>query len=109
MPFKITSNTDAVDIDHQCVGLCATRDTFPPDVRDHIHSNRGLHVQIRHNKDPQTFAQACELSKLFGAAPEMLMALKNIVASAPLTGIPLALEKDIQAACAIISKIEGKG
>ena len=39
------------------------------------------------------------------AAPEMLRLLKNIVSSAPLKGLPLALEKDIQDACIIITRL----
>lgn len=42
---------------------------------------------------------------LIAAAPEMLQTLKNIVASAPLRGLPLALEKDIQRACWILERL----
>lgn len=106
--WNISNNTDSTDIDQQCIGLDATRTTFPKDVAEHIHQNRGLHVQIRHNRDRQTFSQANELARLIAAAPEMLQILNNIVSSAPLTGLPLALEKDIQDAIAVIKKIEGR-
>ena len=42
---------------------------------------------------------------LIAAAPELYEALARIIKSAPLTGLPLALETDIQAASVIFSKI----
>ena len=51
---------------------------------------------------------ADEFGELFAAAPEMLRALKNIVSSAPLIGLPLALEKDIQSACELITRLGEK-
>ena len=54
-------------------------------------------------------ATAKEISKpVLDASPEMLQVLKNIVASAPITGLPLALEKDIQAACDLIARLGEK-
>lgn len=54
-------------------------------------------------------ATAKEIPKrVLYAAPEMLQALKNIVASAPITGLPLALEKDIQTACDLITRLGEK-
>lgn len=44
---------------------------------------------------------------LIAAAPEMYRALCNIAASAPLRGLPLALEKDIQTACYLLTKLRG--
>lgn len=76
MSIRITANTDSVDISHKSLGLDATRDTFPADIRDHIQRDRGLHIQIRHNQDPQTFAQARHLADLIAAAPDLLEALK---------------------------------
>ena len=77
MSWKINNNTDSVDIDSRCVGLDPRRSTIPSDVAEHIHANRGLHIQIRHNQDAQTFAQANDLAKLIAAAPEMLEALES--------------------------------
>lgn len=70
--WKIMKNTDSVDIDQKCLGLSPRRDSIPQDVADYIHKNRGLHIQIRHNGDPQTFAQANDLLNLISAAPELL-------------------------------------
>lgn len=39
---------------------------------------------------------------------DLLTALKRIIASAPLCGLPLALEIDIQAASAIVAKMEAR-
>lgn len=79
MSFKITPNTDSVDIRDKCLGLSPRRGTIPNDVADHIHRDRGLHIQIRHNGDAQVFAQANELSCLIAAAPELLEALTVLV------------------------------
>lgn len=45
---------------------------------------------------------------VLNSSAELLQVLKNIVSSAPIVGLPLALEKDIQAACALITKLEAK-
>lgn len=84
--FTIYINTDTVDIDQKCVGLNVYLEGVPADIKDHIHKNRGLHIQVRHNRDPQTFTQACDVAKLIAAAPEMLQALKTVVSksTAPL-------------------------
>lgn len=74
--WKILKNTDSVDVDSKCLGLSPRRESIPQDVWGHIASNRGLHIQVRHNKDPQAFAQAEELSSLIAAAPELLEALR---------------------------------
>lgn len=79
MSWRITPNTDSTDISQECLGLCATRDTFPRDVADHIHTNRGLHIQIRHNRDKQTFSQASDLSRLIDAAPDLLKIAKLVL------------------------------
>jgi hypothetical protein len=50
-----------------------------------------------------------DYARLFTMAPTMLQALKNIVQSAPLKGLPLALELDIQSACHLIKAIEAEG
>ncbi len=55
------------------------------------------------------FVTECEANAaLIAAAPELLQALKNIIQSAPLVGLPLALEKDIQSATYVIARAEGK-
>ena len=76
--WKIIKNTDSVDIRESCLGLSPKKSSIPQDVADHIHSNRGLHIQIRHNKDPQTYAQACDLASLISCASEMLDVLDDI-------------------------------
>lgn len=91
--FKITPNTDTVDIDQKCIGLDVQSKTWSRDVRDHLKTNRGLHIQIKHNQNPQTFAQANEVSNLIAAAPELLKSLeafmeryKGIKATSPFDG-----------------------
>ena len=76
MSFKITKNTDSIDVQQKCIGMNITRTTWPIDVRDHLRTNRGLHLQIRHNGDKQTFGQANEVANLISAAPDMLEALE---------------------------------
>ena len=76
--IKITKNTDSTDIDQKCIGLDASRAFIPADVRSHVHKNRGLHIQIRHNGDKQTFARASAVCDLIAAAPEMLEALEAV-------------------------------
>ena len=49
-----------------------------------------------------------QLGPIMAASPDLLQALKNIVSSAPLMGLPLALEKDIQSACWLIRQIESE-
>lgn len=105
--IKITENTDAVDIDQKCLGLNATRESFPRDIRDHIHKNRGLKIQIRHNGDAQTHGQANYVSRLISAAPELLKELKhlvNLLGDGPYNVPGLAT---LNAAKAAIAKAEG--
>lgn len=78
-PWTISNNTDTVDIDDKCIGLSPRRSTIPRDVAEHIHANRGLHIQIRHNGDAQAFAQANELARLIAAAPDLLEAIVTVV------------------------------
>ena len=77
--WKITNETDSVDIDQKCLGISPWRPSIPSDVSDHIHKNRGLHIQIRHNGDKQTFAQANDRARLITSAPELLESLKELV------------------------------
>ena len=51
--------------------------------------------------------QRREFGPLFAAAPQMLRALEAIVSSSPINGLPLALEIDIQNACAAIRSARG--
>ncbi len=76
--WKIANNTDTVDIAQGCIGLDPFRGSIPRDVWDHIRTNRGLHIQIRHNKDAQTFSQANDLARLIAAAPEMFAFLERM-------------------------------
>jgi hypothetical protein len=56
--FKITNNTDSVDIEAKAIGLHVSYDR-PSD----LHTNRGLHIQIRHNRDKATFKEANRVAK----------------------------------------------
>jgi hypothetical protein len=73
--YKIYPNTDAVDIDSKCLGLSVILEND-----SEVPNNRGLHVQIRHNRDRETFEIASHMSKLFASAPELLEALEHCVA-----------------------------
>jgi hypothetical protein len=77
--YKFAPNTDTVDISQKCLGISPTNDAIPSDVRDYIHSDRGLHIQIRHNGNKQAVEQAKAISRIICAAPEMLEALQNIL------------------------------
>jgi len=81
MSWKLTPNTDSIDIEQKSLGISPRRSTIPRDVADYIHENRGLHIQIRHNGNKQAFQQAVELQKLICAAPELLEALSECVSS----------------------------
>ena len=72
--FKIQCNTDTVDIDNKCLGLSAW---VPGDSVNLLNTNRGLHIQIRHNGDESTYEAAIQLSRLLSAAPEMLALLER--------------------------------
>lgn len=72
-PFKLINNTDTVDIDQKSIGI----DVSYPELSS-LHKDRGLHIQIRHNKDKATFNEANRVAKLITAAPELLEALKQI-------------------------------
>lgn len=102
--FRIQPNTDSVDINSKCLGVDVW---VPGDSLSLLNMNRGLHIQIRHNGDKNTFEVANELSRLICNAPQMLQILQGILQSAPLVGLPLALEKDIQDAASMVSKLKG--
>ena len=101
--IRIQNNTDANDIYHRCLGLSCW---IEGDSTNQLNTNRGLHIQIRHNKKSDVFVEANRVANLIAAAPDMLEALKRIIQSAPLTGLPLALEKDIQSAINVINNIQ---
>ena len=82
MSLLIRNNTDGVDIREKCLGMDVFRTTIPKDVQDHIRIDRGLHIQIRHNSDPQAFAQAVSVTKLICAAPKMLTFLEKLATQA---------------------------
>lgn len=67
-----------------------------PDRKDVVAVNGGLIATDLEEND----------ARLIAAAPELLEVLKHIVASAPLRGLPLALEKDIQDACHLLTRIQ---
>jgi hypothetical protein len=75
--WKITPNTDATDIDQKCIGLNVSRTDAP--VSSHVYNDRGLHIQIRHNRNALTFDLSNDLARLIAAAPEMLEALEMAV------------------------------
>lgn len=75
LEFRIQENTDTVDIDAKCLGLNAW---VVGDSVNLLNTNRGLSIQIRHNRDKETFEAANKLSQLVSAAPEMLRALNQI-------------------------------
>jgi hypothetical protein len=74
--FRIQNNTDAVDIEQKCLGIDVW---VPGDSLSLLNTNRGLHTQIKHNGNKDTFNAACELQKLLSAAPEMLEFIRRIV------------------------------
>jgi hypothetical protein len=93
MQFKIYNNTDTVDIRAESLGLSVRTDG--PDV---LNTNRGLKIQIRHNKDKATFEAANDLASLVSAAPELLAQLKLVqeylaAKDVRWTGIDAALAK----------------
>ena len=75
--WKIVKNTDSVDIDQKCLGLCPSH----PEISQDVYDKRGLHIQIRHNGDKQAFIEACNLSNLIAAAPDMFEQLQEIAES----------------------------
>ncbi len=70
---RITNNTDSRDIDEKCLGL----DVCLGETSK-LHTNRGLHIQIRHNRDKATYLAANEVAKLLSASTDMLDALENL-------------------------------
>lgn len=61
-----------VDIDAKCLGLSAWVDG---DSTSKLNTNRGLHIQIRHNRDKETFEAASQLANILTVAPQMLKVL----------------------------------
>lgn len=75
--YRLQKNTDSVDIDAKSLGVSAWQ---IDDSSSLLNSKRGLHIQIRHNKDANTFKAASEIQSLIVAAPEMLEALEMVLA-----------------------------
>ena len=71
----IQNNTDAVDIDQKCIGLDCW---IEGDSVNLLNSNRGLHVQIRHNSNKEVFEHSNKIARLFAAAPELLRTLETL-------------------------------
>ena len=71
---RITNNTGTVDIDQHSIGL----DVSYEELTD-LKNKRGLHIQIRHNRDKATFNEANNIARLIAAAPEMLAYLENLL------------------------------
>ena len=74
--FRLQANTDTIDIESKCLGISAWVDG---DSLNSLNVNRGLHIQIRHNKNEEVFKAANELAHLLSAAPEMYIALKQVI------------------------------
>jgi hypothetical protein len=74
--FRIQRNTDNRDIEQECTGLDAW---VPGDSVNRLKSNRGLHIQIRHNRDQETFETSVKLAQLIAAAPELLEAIGSFL------------------------------
>lgn len=74
MKLTISNNTDAVDIRQDSLGMDVGFGSPSP-----LHKNRGLHIQIKHNKDRETFNKAVEVTNLFSAAPDLLVALEKLI------------------------------
>jgi hypothetical protein len=72
----VENNTDSIDIEDKCLGM----DILIENVDKKVYYNRGLHVQIKTNRDKKTFEQAVKITHLFSAAPEMLNALEHVLA-----------------------------
>lgn len=77
--LKISPNTDSLDIVQKCIGL----DT---NIHGTDSVNRGLHIQIRHNGQRQTFRKANEIGKLFCASPELYACVKSLSENFPEIG-----------------------
>jgi len=75
--WNINKNTDTVDIDDNSIGLDVRRLDTPNST--HIYDDRGLHIQIKHNKNALTYDFSNHLADLIVAAPDLLEALEIIV------------------------------
>jgi hypothetical protein len=64
--FKISPNTDTVDIDAQCIGASVLYGKTTE-----LHNKRGLHIQIRHNRDKKTFEEANRILRFICSGSEM--------------------------------------
>lgn len=71
--FRLQKNTDSVDIENNCIGVSAW---VVGDSTSKLNTNRGLHIQIRHNKNKDQFEVASQLSNLISVAPEMFEELE---------------------------------
>lgn len=99
---SITNNTDSVDIDAKCIGL----DVQYGKVTE-LHTNRGLHIQIRHNRDQATFEEANRVARLIALCPEMLEALREIAKLLGPLDVNLPVTKAYSIATATIARAEG--
>lgn len=102
--FGIVNNTDTTDIEDHCLGLNVMCFEFKD-----LQINRGLHIQIKHNKDKATFNAANKIAKVICAAPEMLEALISTLAAlqADEDKLPLKSLAQIQIIMAAVSKAKG--
>lgn len=73
--IRLQCNTDTVDIDSKCLGISCW---IEGDSTNQLNTNRGLHIQVRHNKSPEVFEEANRVARLITAAPELLEALRLI-------------------------------
>lgn len=91
-PFKLYANTDTVDIDDKCLGITVYPDGYPSPGTDALKRDRGLHIQIRHNRHRETFEAAREIEKLVAAAPDLLDAVRTLMAAHGDSGTPYQKE-----------------
>lgn len=82
--IRISKNTDGTDIDQECIGLDSW---IEGDSTNKLNSNRGLHIQIRHNQDDDTFEASNRIAHLIAAAPDMFDALETLLAEIESQGI----------------------
>lgn len=107
--FRIQENTDNVDIDQKCLGLSVW---VPGDSVNLLNDNRGLHVQIRHNQNKETFEAANQLSKLLKHSPDLLRLARLVIETNPgtvyLNGSDGEMYAEFEALDQVIKKIEGR-
>jgi hypothetical protein len=98
--IRIQANTDNRDIEAQSLGLDCW---IVGDSVNTLNANRGLHIQIRHNGNPEVFEVANRVSRLIARAPEMLELLIMVRDEPDLDEVSV-----IKMLNEVIAKAEGK-